>query len=134
MELSPDTQAVLSYLDSVTEGALRKRNDIGVILELGATYGQADLVNDVLRTGTGLWKVYGALRRLTPGAEGYSQLEREFGLQLNTLREHLASLVEPADDGVLRRFDDIYFGMTQGVIRNLVDLGHDLARVKALQE
>ena len=38
-----------------------------------------------------------------------------------------------ANDEVLRRFDDIYFGMSQGVMRNLVDLSHDLAKIKDLQ-
>lgn len=133
MQLSADTEAVLSHLDTITDGGLRKRSDVGVLLELGASTGNFELFNTILRSGTGLWKVYGALRHLAPGAEGYHQMEQEFGLQLNALREHLASMVQSADDGTLQRFDDIYFGMTQGVIRNLVDLGHDLARIKALQ-
>ncbi|MBN9400370.1 MAG: hypothetical protein J0I17_09375 ['Candidatus Kapabacteria' thiocyanatum] len=133
MTLSDDTQAVLSFLQENTEGGLRKRNDIGVLLELGATHNEADLFNTILRTGTGLWKVYGVLRRLTPGAEGYPQMEREFATQMNDLREQLASLSRHADDDTLSRFDDVYFGMTQGVIRNLVDLAHDLARIKAMQ-
>ncbi|MBP7093357.1 MAG: hypothetical protein KBB72_04820, partial [Candidatus Kapabacteria bacterium] len=61
------------------------------------------------------------------------QLEEEFALQMNALREHLATLMHNADDETLKRFDDIYFGMTQGVIKNIVDLGHDLAKIKALQ-
>ncbi len=133
MTLSPDTESVLAFLDEAVEGGLRKRNDVGVLLELGATHGEADLINTITTTGTGLWKVYRTLRRVQPGAEGYAQLEQEFGLQLNALRTHLAKLVEPADDVTLQRFDEIYFGMTQGVIRNLVDLGHDLARIKDLQ-
>lgn len=133
MNLSPDTESVLAFLDEAVEGGLRKRNDVGVLLELGATHGEADLINTITTTGTGLWKVYRTLRRVQPGAEGYAQLEQEFGLQLNALRTQLAELVERADDGTLQRFDEIYFGMTQGVIRNLVDLGHDLARIKDLQ-
>lgn len=133
MMLSPDTESVLAFLDEAVEGGLRKRNDVGVLLELGATHGEADLINTITTTGTGLWRVYRTLRRVQPGSDGYAQLEQEFGLQLNALRTHLAKLVEHADDATLQRFDEIYFGMTQGVIRNLVDLGHDLARIKDLQ-
>jgi hypothetical protein len=133
MQLSDDTEAVLSHLDTITEGGLRKRSDIGLLLELGASTGNYELFNSIVRYGTGLWKVYGTLRRLSPGAEGYIQMESELGQQLNGLREKLASMIETADDATLKRFDDIYFGMTQGVIRNLVDLGHDLARIKSLQ-
>jgi hypothetical protein len=129
MELSDDTRAVLDYLNGLVEGGLRKRNDIGTILELGATHNEADLVNELIRSGTATWKVYSTLRRVNPGDQGYRQLEEEFALQMNTLREQLASLARHADDATLQRFDDVYFGMTQGVIRNIVDLGHDLARI-----
>jgi hypothetical protein len=133
MQLSEDTLSVLDFLHEAVEGGLRKRNDVGVLLELGALTGDADLFNTITTTGTAVWKVYGTLRRQTPGAEGYRQLEQEFGLQLNALREQLAEMMHHADDETLKRFDDIYFGMSQGVIRNLVDLGHDLARIKDLQ-
>jgi hypothetical protein len=133
MNLQPDTLAVLSHLDSITQGALRKQNDLGVILELSASRADSDAFNNLTRTGMGLWKVYRMLRSLRSGDDGFSTLEREFGSLVNDLREQLASLVVDADDDVLRRFDDTYFGMTQGVVRNLVDLSHDLARIKELQ-
>ncbi len=133
MQLSDDTLAVIEFLEASIEGGLRKRNDIATILELGATLGDADLFNHISRTGTATWKVYSTLRRVQPGDEGYRQLEEEFALQMNALREHLATLVNNADDDTLRRFDEVYFGMTQGVIRNIVDLSHDLAKIKALQ-
>lgn len=133
MHLSDDTIAVLDFLHSTVDGGLRKRNDVGTILELGATFGEADHFNEITRTGAGMFNVYSTLRRLQPGAEGYVLLEREFALQMNTLRTLLATLITHADDATALRFDDIYFGMTQGVIRNLVDLAHDLAAIKGLQ-
>ena len=133
MHLSDDTTAVLEYLNTSIEGGLRKKNDIGVLLELGATSGDAEVFNTLTRTGKGLWNVYGTLRRVQPGAEGYPVLEREFGSLLNEVRELLASMLSAADDDVLKLFDEIYFGMTSGTIRNLVDLAHDLARLKDLQ-
>lgn len=134
MQISADTEHVIAVLEEHSEGGLRKKNDMAVILEIAATYDESTLVIDIIRTGTGLWKVYGTLRRLQPGAEGYPQLEREFATQMNTLREHLANIMQHADDETLKRFDDIYFGMTTGVIRNLVDLSHDLSKLKAMQQ
>jgi len=133
MQLSDDTRAVIEFLEASIEGGLRKQNDVATILELGATLGDADLFNQISRTGTATWKVYSTLRRVQPGDEGFRQLEEEFAIQMNGLREHLATLVNNADDETLRRFDEVYFGMTQGVIRNIVDLSHDLAKIKALQ-
>lgn len=128
-----DTIAILEHLDTVVEGRLRKRDDVGVLLELCAQSDNADLFNNTATTGAGLWNVYRTLRRLQPGVEGYKELEREFGNLLNILRVALADVMENADDTTLQRFNDIYFGMTQGVIRNLIDLGHDLAKIKELQ-
>lgn len=133
MDLSPDTRAVLDYLDSAIEGGLRKKNDIGTLLELGAANDEHELFNTLTRTGKGLWNVYGTLRRVTPGSEGYTTLEHEFGTLLNDMREQIATLVNHLDDEGLKRYDEVYFGMTQGVVRNLVDLAHDLAKVKDLQ-
>ena len=134
MIISADTEHVIAVLEEHSEGGLRKKNDMAVILEIAATHDEADLVMSIIRTGTGMWKVYSTLRRLQPGAEGYPQLEREFATQMNTLRQALADLSNHADDDTLKRFDDTYFGMTTGVIRNLVDLAHDLSKLKALQQ
>ncbi len=134
MKLSSDTESVLGYLDQAVEGGLRKRSDIGVLLELGATYNQPDLFNQLVTSGTAVWKVHKTLRRVRPGDQGHKLLEEEFGRQLNAMREHMASLVTNAPDHVLDRFDEIYFGLTQGVIKNLVDLGHDFDALKSLRE
>jgi hypothetical protein len=133
MELSADTEAVLAILDEAVEGGLRKRNDIGTLLELAASKADHAAFNELTLKGTGLWKVYNVLRRQTPGSDGYRTLEQEFGSLLNDVRTLMADLSTDADDALLKRFDDIYFGMTHGVVRNLVDLAHDLSHIKALQ-
>lgn len=133
MFLSPDTESVLAVLDESVEGGLRKRSDVGVLLEAGAVSNRPELFNDIVMAGTAVWKVYGTLRRLKPGDEGFRLLEEEFGRQMNLLREHMAEMMEVVPDETLQRFDEVYFGLTQGVMRNLVDLGHDLAKIKGLQ-
>lgn len=133
MKLSHDTEAVLAVLDESVEGGLRKRQDIGVLLEAGAVTNQSELFNKIVTAGTAVWKVYSTLRRLKPGDEGFRLIEEEFGKQMNLLREHMASMMEAVPDETLKRFDEVYFGFTQGVMRNLVDIGHDLAKIKGLQ-
>ncbi len=133
MQLSPDTESVIDYLDASIEGGLRKRNDVGTLLELGAMHNEPTLVNTIIRTGTAVWKLYSTLRRVSVGSEGYRGLEEEFAAQMNQLREQLASLTKHASDETLSRFDDVYFGMTSGVIRNIVDLGHDMNAIAALR-
>lgn len=133
MDLRDDTRAVLEHLEATVEGGLRKLDDVGVLLELCAQQDNAELFNDTTRIGTGLWKVYKTIRRIQSGTEGYAELEREFGRLINEFRECLAKIMEHSDDESLKRFDTVYFGMTQGVMRNLVDLAHDLSCIKDLQ-
>lgn len=133
MQLSEDTLSVINSLHEAIEGGLRKRNDVAIVLEVAASSNNPELFNEITRTGTGAWKVYSTLRRVRPGEEGYRLLEEEFARQMNTLRENLAELLNASNDDVLERFDETYFGMTQGVLRNLVDLSHDLSCIKDLQ-
>lgn len=134
MQISEDTLAVINSLHEAVEGGLRKRNDVAIVLEVAASTNSAELFNEITRTGTGAWKVYSTLRRVRGGDEGYRLLEEEFARQINALREQLADLLNTSDDETLKRFDETYFGMTQGVLRNLVDLSHDLRCIKDLQK
>ena len=43
MQISKDTEEILKFLDYTTNGNLRKRADLAVILELAATYNEADI-------------------------------------------------------------------------------------------
>lgn len=133
MELSADTNAFLDYLDSFSGENLRKRGDIGTIFECGASYDSGELVSKIIVNGTFVWNVFSKLRNMTSDQEGYQHLEQEFAKGLNDLRTDIADLLTPVDDTTYNRFEEIYFGMTQGVIRNIVDLSHDLSVVKKVQ-
>lgn len=133
MNLSEDTLAVVEYLDQYCKGNLRKKNDIGVVLELAATADDAEIVHNIVFAGTSLWKVFTLLRKQTPQSEGFKQLEDEFASAMNALRSQLAALIEQAPDEVVLRFHDTYLGMGSGIIRNLTDLAHDMANFKELQ-
>ncbi|MES2766150.1 MAG: hypothetical protein V4642_09795 [Bacteroidota bacterium] len=133
MNFSPDTEAVLQHLDGKTNNNLRKRNDLGTILETGAENDAFELVNSIIFTGAALWKLFNTLKKTGPDAEGYKTLEKEFANVLNDLRAQLAEIAGLFDEQLLKRFEDIYFGMNQGVIRNVTDLAHDLGALKSVQ-
>lgn len=133
MTLSPDTELALQMLEEKSTSGLRKRNDLGTLLECGATSGSFEKVNEAVFLGAAVWNLYSALRKSEKGADGFSLLEREFAEHMNKLRETVASLISEVDEPTFKRFEDIYFGMTSGVIKNVVDLGHDLAVLKNMQ-
>lgn len=133
MELSQETEHVLAYLDQVSGEGLRKRNDIGTLLELAAESDAHEEMNALAFQGSFLYNLYKTLRKAPAGGEGYATLEREFAAGVEALREHVAKLLVDADDDQVARFNETYYQVTQGSLRNVIDLAHDLGVLKAVQ-
>jgi hypothetical protein len=133
MPFSPDIENVLTYLDQASGEGLRKRNDMGTLLELAAESGDDEAMNRVIFHGAHLRNIYRTLRKTSPGAEGYATLEREFSTAVSTLHDLLAHVLVDASPEQVERFETQYYAPTQGSIRNLVDLAHDLGVLKGVQ-
>lgn len=132
MTFSPDTERILQYLENYAPHGLRKRSDIGVLLEVGAQIGAAQAVNNVVFTGKVVWNLYGTLRKAQGGAD-VEALQREFATHIHTLRENLLLFVANAPNDIQTRFEEVYLGVNDGTLRNLVDLACDLAQLKDVQ-
>lgn len=133
MQLSEDTVSVLNYLSEYTENNLRKKNDFGIILEICATYGGEDIFNRIIFTGKSLWSIYSKLRKADPSQEGIDLLKKEVERCSSEIRSYLTVILEHADTETKERFSDIYMQMTSGCLKNIIDLSHDLAKFKELQ-
>jgi hypothetical protein len=130
---SPDTEHVLDYLDHASGQGLRKRNDMGTLLELAAERGAHEEINELTFHGRHLFNLYTTLRRESPQATGYATLEREFSAAVETTRDCLAKALVDAGEEHVERFQSQYYAMTQGSLRNLIDLAHDLGVLKSIQ-
>mgnify|MGYP007079526361 FL=1 len=104
-----------------------------MLLERTAGLGDWELMNDLFFEGTLMVKVYHTLRRSGSNAEGYDKLEREFTDAAERMRNLLARALVEATEEEIERFETTYYAMTQGALRNLLDLGHDLKRGKEAQ-
>jgi hypothetical protein len=133
MELSPDTEAVIEYLQAYSGNKLRKMRDVGLMLEVAARLNIAELANDIIFTGAALWRVYRVWKRLPPSAEGYRTIVETFSESITALRQLLSRLLEGAPAEVQQRFQETYLRVAEGAVRNLVDLAHDLSWLKQLQ-
>lgn len=133
MSFSDDTLNVLDYLEGVSQGGLRKRNDLGRLLELAVEMEAVEEMNGLAFHGTHFYNLYVMLRRNASSAEGYPTLEREFHTGAEKLRELMSALLVEADESQIDRFNSTYYTMTQGSLRNLVDLAHDLMILKGVQ-
>lgn len=133
MPISPDTEQVLDFLDQASGQGLRKRNDMGTLLELAAARSAHREMNDLIFHGRHLYNLYTTLRKTSPGIEGYRVLEKEFATAVETVRDLIATMLIDAPPEQVERFNTTYYAMTQGSVRNLLDLAHDLGVFKAVQ-
>ena len=133
MEFSKDTEEVLSFLDYITGDNLRKRNDFGALLEIGASFDVYDLFNQLVFTGTYLWNVSQKIKKSQPLDEGINTLNKELAKSTEELIELLREYSKYADEETASRFTAIYFENTSGSLLNLFDLAHDIAEFKQLQ-
>lgn len=132
MQLSQDTETILAYIEHSVPNGLRKRNDLGVLFEVGAQLGAAQEFNDVVFAGKVVWNLFSSLRRAGANRDA-EPLQREFAENINKLRELLLPFAAHAPADVRERFEKVYLGMNDGTLRNLVDLAFDLAQVKDIQ-
>lgn len=133
MKLSEDTVRVLEYLDQYTDNRLRKRNDLGLILEIGATYGLSEQINFLVFRGKSVWNISKKLWKVSPDDEGAQLLQKEMVRGVEEIKDNLEVILGYADDDNIKRFNDVYMPATRGALKNIVDLCHDFAQLKNLQ-
>jgi hypothetical protein len=133
MELSKDTLQVLEFLDYTTGNNLRKRNDIGLILEIGAGKGKFVLIDKLIFTGSYLWRLYRLLIGQDISEDDAYKLQRELAGTLQNFKDYLTELISNAEPESKKRFNALYFPNEQGAFRNLIDLAYDIFKLKEVQ-
>lgn len=133
MKLSEDTIRVLNYLDDYTDNNLRKRNDIGTIIEICASNNEADLLNRLIFSGKSVWNLSQKSKMTGSGQEGAELIQKELMRSINDVKNMLEKIIEYADKELQIRFENIYFQISTGSFKNIIDLSHDLSKIKDLQ-
>ena len=132
MNLSIDTIEILKFLDLTSGNNLRKRNDLGIILEIGATFNQPELIDEIIFKGMYFWNISTTLKKTTNPDE-LKLLQSEFDKTNLEFRYHLKELIENGDEPSKLRFEEIYLRDNNGSVNNLIDLAHDLSELKEVQ-
>ncbi|MFH1050679.1 MAG: hypothetical protein V1779_07085 [bacterium] len=132
MNLSKDTKSILEFLDHTTNDGLRKRNDIGTILEMSASYNELDTFENLLFNGSALWNIHQTLKRNINDNENTHKLKAESLAIANDIKQLLEVIIGDEYQDINDRFDKTYYVETAGSFSNLIDLSHDLSQVKNL--
>jgi outer membrane phospholipase A len=134
MEFSSETLALLQRLESSAQGhSLRKRNDVGQLIESAFAHDKSDEFNALVLHGMSAWKVFHILKKMQPADEAYSHVEAEFAREINALRDCVYQISLLTDTATQTRWLETYMTTTSGALRNLIDLSADLAKIKDLQ-
>jgi len=89
LKLSDDTLKVLDFLDNYSEGGIRKRNDIALLLEIAASFNLYELFNNIVFTGKSVWNLSKKMKKIDPNQEGADLVRKEFARQLEELKKYL---------------------------------------------
>lgn len=132
MEISKDTNEVLEFLDYTSGGTLRKRNDLGVILEILAQNNLPEIANEMIFYASALWGSYRILKSNTD--QDTSNLRKEIENLFQKMIEYISQIVQLLpDDDLFDRFSRIYLQNSAGSRLNIIDLCYDLNELKKVQ-
>ncbi len=131
MEISEDTLAVISFLETLSEGGLRKKNDLSALLELSAQAGSFELANQIIFTGKSVYKLYKTLKNSQNN--DVSTLQKQLAATADEMKVLLGQVIPIENEELRKRFEITYFSPTSGCLLNLVDLSADLSVLKEAQ-
>lgn len=133
MIISDDTKRVIEYLQMISEDNLRKSKDLSIMLEVGATYSQNELIQSLIFTGKSIWNLSKTIARSIDTIPN-DNLKREFEANINEFREMITQIIDYVDEEDANRFYIIYLNNDLGATRNIIDLAHDLSILKDIQK
>jgi hypothetical protein len=133
MKLSEDTIRVMNFLDDFTENNLRKRSDIGAIIEISASNNNSELLNRLIFSGKSVWNLSQKNKKNEPSQESTELIQKELLRGMSEIKILLENIIVDADDDLKDRFETVYFRISAGSVKNIIDLSHDLSKIKDLQ-
>ncbi len=133
MQLSPPVFAFLGVLDRMSHEAIKRRNDLGVLLEAAYRSGRRKDLTALAFTGKFCVRSLAIMRRIGVGGDGYERLAAEFGRNADGARQLLALLLEAAPEESRAALAGRYLSLDAAGLDELLTLLADLSWVKNWQ-
>jgi hypothetical protein len=130
MQLSPSTAELLTTLKTFSGNRLTRQDDLGTLIELAVLTQQEKVLDDLSFLAKFLSNVYGIMKRIGPGAEGYDKLAVQFNENFTKATALVRSLIEKSPEDVSHRFSCTYFDLSQDALSNFLALLYDLSWYK----
>jgi hypothetical protein len=127
MRLSAPTLKLLNDVESFSGNKLRRREDLGFLLELAHVSNAGDALADLSFQARFLSRTFGILQRIGRGAEGADRLTVECERAMIAIREALRMLVAGAPEEDRARFSTRYLADSPEALQELLLLSYDLS-------
>ncbi|TAL67907.1 MAG: hypothetical protein EPN82_12545 [Bacteroidetes bacterium] len=133
MIISQDTKEVVKFLQDLTGGNLRKPNDLELFLEIGASYGLGELMNDFIFNAASIWNISQSLKKTNQNEEIINKLKSELKDIMHKFSKQINEFLSKTDDDAIEIIKNKYLLQTIGSHLNIIDLAHDLSELKIVQ-
>jgi len=134
MKLSDDTLKFIEILDTNSNSPLKNLEDLGVIIEVSATYNDGHIFfNQLVFNASIIFKLSEKLKSSSPSQEGIELIQKEFEKILKDFKNNMRNLTEYLEDELSAQFENKYLQLSKDSVINIINLSNDLALVKRLQ-
>ncbi len=132
MEISEDTKKVIEFLNEFSQDTLRKKKDLGIILEVLASENNYTIANEIIFYGSALWSSYRIVKDQSI-REQSQNIAKEIDNLFDKLENYLDEIAAKLPQEDKNRFENVYLARTDGSRLNIIDLCYDLHTFKKLQ-
>jgi hypothetical protein len=132
MDLSSDTQKILSVIDILSKEKLFYRDDLGRLIELSIQNSKMNVLEELsfqARYSQGLLKIV-QNRDNKIEEEYFSKVQKEFTESIEKVKSLITEILSGSSGFLKQIFSDKYLQMTQTGLSNLNKLCSDLGFVK----
>jgi len=132
MDLSNDTQKILSAIDKLSLAKLNFREDLGRLIELSIQNGKMNVLEELsfqARYAQGLLKIV-QNRDNKIEEEYFSKVQKEFAQSLEKIKFSIQEILSNSSAFIKQIFSEKYLDMTHTSLFNINKLCSDLGFVK----
>jgi len=130
VQFSEATHAVLAELDALSSRRLRRRDDLGALLELAEQAAQQPALEELSFHAKFISRSYRIMKRIGRDGEGYDRLNSEFLNALERCRSLMRGVLGGAPRPIRDRMESSYLELSPSSIEALLALADDLSWYK----
>jgi predicted translin family RNA/ssDNA-binding protein len=133
MIISEDTKQVIEFIGEVFPDSISNINELTAILEIGATFGLHELINDLVFTAASIQYLKKTIISSPISNNSTDKMKIEFQRSIQDLRDMMGKINRIALDNKLDINFDQYLEKNQGSVEKLLSLSSDLSLIKEVQ-